>query len=97
MILSFGQMICRAVFSKQYTGCGHNGITLHSNKFQFGQDTVTFAGCEITVDHVKPHQKLIEPIANFPMFTNIHNICSYLDLINQVSYASAASEKLQPL
>ena len=74
--------------------CGRNGISLHPNKFQFGQDIVTFAGFEITMDHVKPCQKFTEAIANFPMSTNIHNICSWFGLINQVSYAFASSEKL---
>ena len=81
--------------------CGCNGITFHHNKFQFGQKfpfcTVTFAGFEIMTDHVKPCQKFIEAIANFPTPTNIHNIRSWFGLINHVSYAFASSEKLQLL
>ena len=62
----------------------HNDITFCPSKFQFGQDTVTFAGFEITMDHVKPHQKFIEAIANFPMPTDIHDNHSWFGLINQV-------------
>ena len=38
--------------------CGRNDITFHPEKFQFGQDTVTFAGFEITKNNVKPCQVL---------------------------------------
>ena len=36
--------------------CGRNDITLHPEKFQFGQDTVTFPGFKITKNNVKPCQ-----------------------------------------
>ena len=76
--------------------CGRNGITLHPEKFQFGRDTVTFGGFEITNDCVKPCQKFLDAIAGFPTPKNIHDIRSWFGLINQVSYAFASSEKLQP-
>ena len=34
--------------------CGRNSITLYPEKFQFVQETVTFAEFEILMDHVKP-------------------------------------------
>lgn len=75
MILSFGQMIRRAVFLgvDWLDLCVWDDITLHPNKFQFGQETVTFAGFEILMGHVKPCQKFIEAFANFPT-PDIHNI-----------------------
>ena len=36
------------------------------------------------MDHVKPHQKFIEAIANFLMPTDIHDNHSWFGLINQV-------------
>ena len=36
------------------------------------------------MDHVKPYQKFIEAIANFPMPTDIHDNHSWFGLINQV-------------
>ena len=73
-----------------------NGITLHPEKFQFGQDTVTFAGFEITNNSVIPCCKFLDAIARFLTSKNIHGIRSWFGLINQVSYAFASSEKLQP-
>ena len=49
------------------------------------------------MDYVKPCQKFTEPIANFPMPANTDDIHSLFDLINQVSYAFALSEKLRQL
>jgi hypothetical protein len=34
--------------------CGKNGVTLNPDKFAFGQDTIEFAGFEITNDQVRP-------------------------------------------
>ena len=77
--------------------CGYNSIILYPKKFQFGQKTVTFAGLEILMDYVKPCQKFVAAIANFPMPTNINNMCSWFGLINQVSYAFPSSEMLKQL
>ena len=75
--------------------CGCNGINLHPQKFQFGQDTATFAGFEITNNSVKPFCKFLDVFAGFTTPRNIHDITSWFCLINQVSYAFASLEKLQ--
>ena len=76
--------------------CCINRITLNPVKFQFGADTVTFAGFEITPSHVRPCRKFLDSITNFPTPTNIHDIRSWFGLVNQVSYAFASSPTLQP-
>lgn len=76
--------------------CCRNGITLNPKKFQFGQDVVTFAGFEITLDSVRPSRKFLESIEDFPVPRNIHDIRSWFGLLNQVSYAFASSAVLQP-
>ena len=43
--------------------CGRNGITLNPEKFNFAQDTVEFAGFEITPNEVRPCNRLM-PSAN---------------------------------
>ena len=62
----------------------------------FGQDTVEFAGFEITSSSVRPCARYLDAIRNFPTPTNITDIRSWFGLINQVSYAFAASSRMQP-
>ena len=76
--------------------CGRHGITLNPDKFVFGQDTVEFAGFEITPSSVRPCARYLDAIRNFPTPTNITDIRSWFGLINQVSYAFAASSRMQP-
>ena len=74
--------------------CVHYGITLNPEKFVFGADSVEFAGFEITPDSVRPCKKYLNAILNFPKPTNITDIRSWFGLVNQVSYAFAATERL---
>lgn len=76
--------------------CGRHGITLNPEKFVFGQDTVEFAGFEITPTSVRPCRKYLDAIRSFPTPANITDIRSWFGLINQVSYAFAASARMQP-
>ena len=76
--------------------CGHHGITLNPEKFVFGADTEEFAGFEITPDSVRPCKKYLNAIINFPKPTNITDIRSWFGLVNQVSYAFAATERMLP-
>ena len=62
----------------------------------FGQDTVEFAGFEITPTSVRPCRKYLDAIRSFPTPANITDIRSWFGLINQVSYAFAASARMQP-
>ena len=76
--------------------CSKNGITLNPEKFVFGQDTVAFAGFEITNNHVRPCQKYLDAILNFPRPSNITDVCSWFGFINQVLYAFAAADRMLP-
>ena len=76
--------------------CGNNGITLNPNKFQFGKDTVDFAGFVITNEHVKPSEKYLKAIEEFPTPTDITGVRSWFGLINQVSYAYSLNNELAP-
>ena len=62
----------------------------------FGADTVEFAGFEITPSNVRPCKKYLNAISNFPTPANITDVRSWFGLINQVSYAFAANERMLP-
>ncbi|GFS06232.1 enzymatic polyprotein [Elysia marginata] len=76
--------------------CGHNGIVLNPTKFTFAKETVEFAGFEITPTTVTPCPQAIEAIKRFPTPRNITDVRSWFGLVNQVSYAFASAEIMQP-
>ena len=76
--------------------CGHNGIIFNPNKFVFGAGTVEFAGFEITSTNIQQCKKYLDAICNFPTPTNITDVRSWFGLINQVSYAFTATERMLP-
>jgi len=65
--------------------CGRNGITLNPDKFMFAQDTVEFAGFEITDDSVHPCRRYLRAILEFPTPKSITDVRSWFGLLNQVS------------
>ena len=76
--------------------CGRNGITLNPDKFVFAQDSVEFAGFEITADSVRPCRKYLRAILEFPTPKNITDVRSWFGLLNQVSYAFSMTERMLP-
>ena len=53
--------------------CGQNGIILNPPpKFTFAADTVEFAGFELSLTDVRPCQKFLQAILDFPMPVNRH-------------------------
>ena len=78
------------------TLCGNNGIILNPSKFQFAQDTVSFAGFQITPTTVQPLKKYLEAILDFPQPKDITGIRSWFGLVNQSSYAFSVAEKMAP-
>lgn len=76
--------------------CGRNGITLNPEKFLFAQDTVNFAGFEISPNSVRPCTKYFNAIMDFPTPQNITDVRSWIGLVNQVSYAFSMAEKMNP-
>ena len=76
---------------------GHKaGLIFNSDKFQFGQDVVDFAGLEISKTGVRPCKKFIESIRNFPRPENLSEARSFFGMINQVSYSFSMSAVLEP-
>ena len=64
--------------------CGRHGITLNPEKFRFAQETVEFAGFEITYDSVRPCKKYTQAIADFPTPRSLTDIRSkYHVQVNQ--------------
>jgi hypothetical protein len=51
--------------------CNKNGMVFSPEKFVFAKETVEVAGFEITMEGIKPTDKYIEAIKNFPTPTNI--------------------------
>ena len=76
--------------------CGRNGFTLNPEKFSFAQDTVEFAGFEITPNEVKPCNRYLDAIRQFPTPQNITDIRSWFGLVNQVSYYTSMTDKMRP-
>ena len=76
--------------------CGHNSIILNPTKFTFGADEVEFAGFEITNTNVRPCDKFLRAILDFPTPLNLTDIRSWFGLVNQVSYAFSMTERMLP-
>ena len=76
--------------------CCTAGLIFNPDKFQFCQDSVSFAELEITNDRVMPSKRFLEAIRAFPAPTNITEARSFFGMINQVSYAFAISGLMEP-
>ena len=74
------------------TLCSKNGIIFNKKKFVFCQKEVDFAGFVISTDSVRPAEKFLEAIKNFPAPKDLTGIRSWFGLVNQVSYALANSD-----
>ena len=75
---------------------GSNGITLNPEKFSFAEETVEFAGFEITPDSVRPCKKYLQAILEFPTPKNITDVRAWFGVVNQVSYAFSMTARMQP-
>ena len=76
--------------------CGDSGIVFNQKKFQFAEETVEFAGFEVTIDGYKPSKKLLDAIAHFPRPQNTTDIRSWFGLVNQVAYTFSRSRIMAP-
>ena len=65
--------------------CGRNGIILNKEKFQFAQREINFAGFRITETAVKPLEKFLVSIRDFPTPAKLTDVRSCFGLVNQVS------------
>ena len=57
---------------------GHNGIIVNIEKFQFASEAVDFAGFTISSKRVKPLQKFINAIQEFPKPSKITDVRSWV-------------------
>jgi hypothetical protein len=76
--------------------CNKNGMVFSPEKFVFAKETVEFAGFEITMEGIRPTDKYIKAIRNFPTPTNISEVRSWFGLINQVAYNFIKKEHMAP-
>jgi hypothetical protein len=76
--------------------CATNGITLNPHKFRFAEDTVEFAGFTITPTEVRPSDKFLASIRDFPTPKGITDIRAWFGLVNQVSYSFSMTTAMLP-
>ena len=76
--------------------CNQNGMVFSPEKFAFARESVEFAGFEITTKGIKPTDKYIESIRNFPTPSNISDVRAWFGLINQVAYSFVKTPHMAP-
>ena len=76
--------------------CGRKGVTLNPKKFIFSADVVEFACFEISLNKVRPCEKCLVAIRDFPTPKTITDIRSWFGLVNQVSYAFSMTSNMLP-
>ena len=67
---------------------GKAGLVFNSDKFQFGQDIVQFAGSEVTLTRVWPAKEFLEAISNLPTLTCNSGIRLFFGMYTFVSFGS---------
>ena len=81
---------------KYISHCAEAGISFNPSKFRFGADEVEFLGFQLTKEGVQPTEKYIDSIRDFPEPKDITGARSWFGLINQVNYAYAESDLMEP-
>ena len=81
---------------KFLTLCSKNGIVFNKKKFQFCQDEVEFAGFCIGKNTVRPSEKILESIRDFPVPKNISDVRGWFGLVNQVAPFFANRPVMEP-
>ena len=74
----------------------NGGCTFNPQKFQFGEEEVTFLGFLVTAQGVKTTGQFKDSILNFPTPKNITDVRSWFGCVNQVSYAFASAPIMAP-
>ena len=69
---------------------------MNSDKFQFAQETVSFAGLEITKNAIRPAREYLDAIRNFPVPKNISSLHSFYGMINQINYSFTMHKHMDP-
>ena len=70
---------------------------LNSDKFQFSEKKVDFAGFRVSAEKVEPLPKYLQAIENFPTPKNISDVRSWFGLVNQVAHYAQLKEMVLPL
>lgn len=63
---------------------------------QLPQDTMDFAGLEITPTNIRPSAKFLDSICNFPVLKDVIGARVWFGLINQDAYAFAMARQTRP-
>ena len=75
---------------------GRNGVVLNFDKFQFAQREVEFAGFHVTETTVKPLDKFLKAILDFPTPKKTKDIRAWFGLVNHVSHYNRLLELVEP-
>ena len=75
---------------------GRHGIVLNPKKFQFAQQEVEFAGFKISAGEIRPLEKFLVAIREFPTPTKLSDVRSWFGLVNQVSHYSRLTDLMTP-
>ena len=76
--------------------CGRNGVILNFDKFQFSQREVDFAGFRVTNTEVKPLDKYLRAILEFPTPKTTKDIRAWFGLVHQVSHYNKLTDMMKP-
>ena len=76
--------------------CNKNGMVFNPDKFHFAMEEVEFAGFVITMNGIKPTDRYIDTIRNFPTPKTISDVRSWYGFINQVAYSFIKTEHMAP-
>ena len=76
--------------------CSKNGIVFNKKKFVFCRKEVEFAGFVIANDEVRPSQKILGSITDFPVPKTISDIRGWFGLVNQVAPFFANRRVMEP-
>ena len=76
--------------------CAENGVVFNPDKFIFVEDTIEFAGFDVTPTGYKPPSKMIKAIQDFPSPSNITGVRSWFGLVNQISYTFSQAQVMAP-
>ena len=75
---------------------GKHGMILNSDKFQFCQRSVDFAGFRVGENTVEPLPKYIDAIKSFPTPKKLQDVRSWFGLVNQVAHYNKLTEIMAP-
>ena len=64
--------------------CHDAGLVVNSDKFQFCQEDVEFAGLYVTMEGVKPCKKFLESIKSFPKPNTLTEARSFFELFDGI-------------